>query len=124
MKPGMYMLLAMMLSGCSIEPYTHAPTWTGTDWYSAGKDDALSGAVVKEDSVLAALHSDADVDRPRYLQGYNDGLKKICHDDFLYAWGRAGKIYPTGCDTQGSATQLRSAWQAGMKEGSRDAILN
>ncbi|WP_222888548.1 DUF2799 domain-containing protein [Enterobacter sp. C2] len=124
MKPGMYALLAILLSGCSVEPYTHAPTWTGTDWYSAGKDDALSGAVVKENKVLAAVHNDADVDRNRYLQGYKAGLKRICHDDFLYAWGRAGKIYPAGCDTQESAAQLRSAWQAGMDEGTRDAVLN
>lgn len=29
-------LFVLFISGCQIDPYTHAPTWTATDWYSAG----------------------------------------------------------------------------------------
>lgn len=124
MKTGMVLLLPILLIGCSVEPYSHAPTWTGTDWYSAGKDDALSGAVIKNNETLAIEHNSKEVNRPRYSEGYADGLKKICQDDFLYAWGRAGKIYPAGCDTLENASTHRAYWQKGMEEGTRDSRLN
>ncbi|WP_318389631.1 DUF2799 domain-containing protein [Enterobacter sp.] len=124
MRTGYFALLAIFLTGCSVDPYTHAPDWSGTDWYSAGKEDAMSGAIVKANETLALDFSDTDVDRPLYLEGYNDGLKKICKDDLLYAWGRAGKIYPAGCDTQQNASQLRQSWQKGMDEGTRESLLN
>lgn len=124
MRAGFFALLAFLLTGCSVEPYSHAPTWTGTDWYSAGKEDAMSGAIIKTDETLSAMFSDPKVDRHRYLEGYNDGLIHICKDDFLYAWGRAGKIYPAGCDTRENAAQLRQNWQKGMEEGTRETRLN
>nr|WP_318385019.1 DUF2799 domain-containing protein [uncultured Enterobacter sp.] len=124
MKSGIFVFFVFLLTGCSVEPYSHAPTWTTTDWYSAGKDDAMSGAVAKTDESLSANFNDPNVNRHRYLAGYNDGLKKICTDDFLYAWGRAGKIYPAGCDTQENAAALRGRWQKGMDEGTRETRLN
>jgi hypothetical protein len=124
MRTGIFALLALLVAGCSVDPYTHAPEWTATDWYSAGKEDAMSGAIVKTNDALALDFNDAKVDRPRYLKGYADGLEKICKDDFLYAWGRAGKIYPAGCDTQQNASQFRQSWQKGMDEGTRETLLN
>lgn len=124
MKTGIVLLLSLLVTGCAVEPYSHAPTWTDTDWYSAGKEDAMSGAVMKSNETLAIDHNSNEINRPRYLRGYADGLKKICQDDFLYAWGRAGKIYPAGCDTLENAGTYRAYWQKGMEEGSRDSLLN
>ncbi|VED34319.1 putative lipoprotein [Escherichia coli] len=36
--------LALLVSGCQIDPYTHAPTLTSTDWYDVGMEDAISAA--------------------------------------------------------------------------------
>ena len=33
MKKFIAPLLALLVSGCQIDPYTHAPTLTSTDWY-------------------------------------------------------------------------------------------
>lgn len=124
MKTGLFVMVSLVLTGCSVEPYSHAPTWSGTDWYSAGKEDAMSGAVIKSNETLAIDHNSKEINRSRYLAGYADGLKKICQDDFLYAWGRAGKIYPAGCDTLENASTHRTHWQKGMEEGTRDSRLN
>lgn len=47
MKQLISILFLLLLSGCQIDPYTHAPTWTGTDWYDAGIQDAISGYALK-----------------------------------------------------------------------------
>ena len=36
MKKFIAPLLALLVSGCQIDPYTHAPTLTSTDWYDVG----------------------------------------------------------------------------------------
>ena len=51
MKQLISTLLILLLSGCQIDPYTHAPTWTGTDWYDAGIRDAISGYAVKDNEI-------------------------------------------------------------------------
>lgn len=42
MKKFIAPLLALLVSGCQIDPYTHAPTLTSTDWYDVGMEDAIS----------------------------------------------------------------------------------
>lgn len=51
-------LFLLLLSGCQIDPYTHAPTWTGTAWYDAGIQDAISGYAVKDNETLADNYND------------------------------------------------------------------
>lgn len=34
MKKFIAPLLALLVSGCQIDPYTHAPTLTSTNWYT------------------------------------------------------------------------------------------
>lgn len=87
-------LLGLLLTACQIDPYTHQPHWTGTDWYGAGKEDAMDGVAVKSRETLAANFNDPKVDRPAYLKGYKEGQKKICQENFVYAWGLAGRIFP------------------------------
>jgi len=117
-------LLGLLLTACQIDPYTHQPTWTGTDWYDAGKEDAMNGVAAKSSESLAANFNDSKVDRSAYLSGYKEGREKICQENFVYAWGLAGKIFPASCDTADNATQLRTAWQQGMDEGTKASRLN
>lgn len=117
-------LLCLFLTACQINPYTHQPHWTGTDWYDAGKEDAMNGVGVKSNETLAANFNDPKVDRPDYLSGYKDGQQKICQENFVYAWGLAGRIFPASCDTAENATTLRTAWQQGMNEGTKANRLN
>ncbi len=117
-------LLCLFLTACLIDPYTHQPHWTGTDWYDAGKEDAMNGVGVKSNETLAANFNDPKVDRPDYLSGYKDGQQKICQENFVYAWGLAGRIFPASCDTAENATTLRTAWQQGMNEGTKANRLN
>ncbi|STM06357.1 putative lipoprotein [Escherichia coli] len=49
MKKFIAPLLALLVSGCQIDPYTHAPTLTSTDWYDVGMEDAISGSAIKDD---------------------------------------------------------------------------
>jgi len=117
-------LLCLFLTACQIDPYTHQPHWTGTDWYDAGKEDAMNGVAIKSNETLAANFNDPKVDRPDYLSGYKDGQQKICQENFVYAWGLAGRIFPASCDTAENATPLRKAWQQGMDEGTKASRLN
>ena len=77
MKQLISILFLLLLSGCQIDPYTHAPTWTGTDWYDAGIQDAISGYAVKDNETLADNFNDPEVDRTKYLKGYAEGQRKI-----------------------------------------------
>lgn len=117
-------LLCLFLTACQIDPYTHQPHWTGTDWYDAGKEDAMNGVAVKSNETLTDNFNDPKVDRPAYLSGYKDGQQKICQENFVYAWGLAGRIFPASCDTADNSTQLRTAWQQGMDEGTKASRLN
>jgi len=116
--------LCLFLTACQIDPYTHQPHWTGTDWQSAGKEDAMNGVAVKSNESLAANFNDPKVDRRAYLSGYKDGQEKICQENFVYAWGLAGRIFPASCDTTENATALRTAWKQGMDEGTKASRLN
>ncbi|QBX83026.1 DUF2799 domain-containing protein [Citrobacter tructae] len=124
MKQLVCTVLALLLSGCQIDPYTHAPTWTGTDWYDAGIQDAISGYVVKDNETLADNYNDPEVDRAQYLKGYTEGQRKTCQPDFVYARGLAGKTFPPSCDTVEDVSQLHSAWQNGSNEGAASIRLN
>lgn len=53
MKKFIAPLLALLVSGCQIDPYTHAPTLTSTDWYDVGMEDAISGSAIKMTMHLA-----------------------------------------------------------------------
>ena len=117
-------LLCLFLTACQIDPYTHQPHWTGTDWHDAGKEDAMNGVAAKSSESLAANFNDPKVDRSAYLSGYKEGREKICQENFVYAWGLAGKIFPASCDTADNATKLRTAWQQGMDEGTKASRLN
>lgn len=117
-------MLCLFLTACQIDPYTHQPHWTGTDWYDVGKEDAMSGVAVKSNESLAANFNDPKVDRSDYLRGYKEGQQKICQENFVYAWGLAGRIFPASCDTTENATALRTVWQQGMNEGTKASRLN
>ncbi|EIV2910208.1 DUF2799 domain-containing protein [Citrobacter braakii] len=117
-------LFLLLLSGCQIDPYTHAPTWTGTAWYDAGIQDAISGYAVKDNETLADNYNDPEVDRTEYLKGYAEGQRKICQPDFVYARGLTGKTLPPSCDTVENIDQLHSAWQKGANEGATSIRLN
>ncbi len=117
-------LLLLFLSGCQINPYTFQPHWTSPDWFSAGKEDAMNGQVVKDNQTLADSFNDPDVDRSEYLRGYADGQKKVCEEGFIHAWGLAGKSYPASCDSVENAVKLRASWQKGMDESMRSSRLN
>ncbi|HBX05404.1 MAG TPA: hypothetical protein DEG10_04170 [Leclercia adecarboxylata] len=119
-----FMLLSLILSGCQINPYTFQPDWTSPDWFTAGKEDAMNGVAVKSNESLAANFNDSKVDRRAYLSGYKDGQEKICQENFVYAWGLAGRIFPASCDTAENATALRTAWKQGMDEGTKASRLN
>ena len=116
--------LCLFLTACQIDPYTHQPHWTGTDWQSAGKEDAMNGLPVKDNQTLADSFNDTHVDRSEYLRGYADGQKKICEEGFIHAWGLAGKSFPASCDTAENAAKLRASWQQGMDESMRSSRLN
>ncbi|MBW8957413.1 DUF2799 domain-containing protein [Escherichia coli] len=90
MKKFIAPLLALLVSGCQIDPYTHAPTLTSTDWYDVGMEDAISGSAIKDDDAF----SDSQADRGLYLKGYAEGQKKTCQTDFTYARGLSGKSFP------------------------------
>lgn len=124
MKPLFPLLLAVLLTGCQVDPYTHAPARGATDWYQAGFEDATAGAKAKNDETLAANFNNKKVDRQAYLRGYSSGQNKICRSDLLYAWGLAGKIFPAGCDDVKDAPLLRQQWQKGMDEGASASRLN
>lgn len=116
--------LSLFLTACQVDPYTHQPDWTGTDWFSVGKEDAMNGAAIKANESLADALNDPKIDRSAYLRGYKEGQEKICRQDFLYAWGMAGKIFPASCDTAENNAALRHSWQEGMDEGTRSSRLN
>ncbi|WP_318591477.1 DUF2799 domain-containing protein [Enterobacter kobei] len=117
-------LVLLFLSGCQINPYTFQPHWTSPDWFSAGKEDAMNGLVVKDNQTLADSFNDSHVDRSEYLRGYADGQKKVCEEGFIHAWGLAGKSYPASCDSVENAVKLRAPWQKGMDESMRSSRLN
>ena len=79
MKKFIAPLLALLVSGCQIDPYTYAPTLTSTDWYDVGMEDAISGSAIKDDDAF----SDSHADRGLYLKGYAEGQKKTCQTDLL-----------------------------------------
>ena len=107
MKQLISILFLFLLSGCQIDPYTHAPTWTGTDWYDAGIQDAISGYAVKDNETLADNFNDPEVDRTKYLKGYAEG-----------------QTFPPSCDTVENIDQLHDAWNKGANEGAASIRLN
>jgi hypothetical protein len=96
MRPIAIPLLCLMLTACQIDPYTHHPDWTGTDWFTAGKEAAMSGAAVKTNETLADEYNDPDVDRNAWLKGYKEGQQKICKEDFLFARANRSSFLQTG----------------------------
>lgn len=113
-----------LLSGCQIDPYTHAPTWTSTNWYDAGIEDAISGVAVKDNETLTDSFNDPEVDRSQYLNGYAEGQRKTCQQNFVYVRGVTRKTFPASCDTVENASQLREAWQQGADENAGSIRLN
>ena len=79
MKKFIAPLLALLVSGCQIDPYTHAPTLTSTDWYDVGMEDAISGSAIKDDDAF----SDSQADRGLYLKGYAEGQRKLARPILL-----------------------------------------
>jgi hypothetical protein len=124
MKPVLCALLLLVLNGCQLDPYSHSPQWTSTDWYGEGIDDGRSGVTARSEKQLASDQNDPKVDRTAYLKGYALGLKDICTPHLLFGWGVSGKVYPEGCDSLENATALREAWQKGMNEGTQTNRLN
>ena len=79
MKKFIAPLLALLVSGCQIDPYTHAPTLTSTDWYDVGMEDAISGSAIKDDDAF----SDSQADRGLYLKGYAEDKRKLARPILL-----------------------------------------
>lgn len=117
-------LVAVLLAGCQINPYTFQPDLSSPDWFDAGKEDAMNGLPVKDNQALADNFNDPHVDRREYLRGYADGQKKVCEEGFIHAWGLAGKSFPASCDTAVNAAKLREQWQQGMNESMGASRLN
>lgn len=113
--------ITLALAGCHAG--SHSSAAGKTNWYQAGYEDALSGAVAKDRATLAANYHDVKPDRRRYLEGYTRGQATICQPEALHAWGIKGKLFPASCDGVTDATLLREAWQRGMDQGARDALL-
>ena len=105
MKKFIAPLLALLVSGCQIDPYTHAPTLTSTDWYDVGMEDAISGSAIKDDDAF----SDSQADRGLYLKGYAEGQKKS---------------FPASCNNVENASQLHEVWQKGADENASTIRLN
>ncbi|HBH9504913.1 TPA: DUF2799 domain-containing protein [Escherichia coli] len=120
MKKFIAPLLALLVSGCQIDPYTHAPTLTSTDWYDVGMEDAISGNAIKDDDAF----SDSQADRGLYLKGYAEGQKKTCQTDFTYARGLSGKSFPASCNNVEKGSQLHEVWQKGADENASTIRLN
>lgn len=116
--------LLFALTGCQLDSTAPAPTTGKTNWQQVGFEDAVSGAVAKDSSTLAANYNAVKPNREAYLKGYASGQQKICRPDFLYTWGVNGKLFPASCDGVDQATQLRAAWQRGMDQGAHDALIN
>lgn len=83
-------LLALVISGCQIDPYTHAPTLTSTDWYDVGMEDAISGVAIKDDDTF----NDSPTDRVVYLKGYAEGQRKPASLILLTPEGYLVKAFP------------------------------
>lgn len=124
MKRHLWIALAMLLNGCQVDPYTHVPNWSSTDWYHAGVEDAMSGSALKDNTALAQTWNDPEVNRAQYLKGYAEGQQKTCEPGFAYAMGVAGKSFPASCDTVANASQLHAAWQKGADENLSTTRLN
>lgn len=124
MRPLPLALLVLLLSGCQINPYTFQPNWTGTDWFTLGKEDAMNGISVKDNQTLADNYHGQEVDRGEYRRGYADGQKKVCEEGFIHAWGLAGKSFPASCESTENVVKLREAWQQGMNESMSASRLN
>jgi Protein of unknown function (DUF2799). len=124
MRPFPLALLVLLLSGCQINPYTFQPKWTGTDWFTLGKEDAMNGISVKDNQTLADNYHGQEVDRGEYRRGYADGQKKVCEEGFIHAWGLAGKSFPASCESTENVVKLREAWQQGMNESMSASRLN
>lgn len=75
MKKFIAPLLVLLVSGCQIDPYTHAPTLTSTDWYDVGMEDAISGSAIKDDDAF----SDSQADRGLYLKDMLKGKEKLAN---------------------------------------------
>ncbi|EFE0636266.1 TPA: DUF2799 domain-containing protein [Escherichia coli] len=120
MKKFIGSLLALVVCGCQIDPYTHAPNLTSTDWYDVGMEDAISGIAIKDGDTF----SDSQADRRVYLKGYAEGQKKTCQIDFTYARGLSGKSFPASCNNVENANQLHEAWQKGAEENASTMRLN
>ncbi|HFI3677133.1 TPA: DUF2799 domain-containing protein [Escherichia coli] len=120
MKKFIAPLLALLVSGCQIDPYTHAPTLTSTDWYDVGMEDAISGSAIKDDDAF----SDSQADRGLYLKGYAEGQKKTCQTDFTYARGLSGKSFPDSCNNVENTSQLHEVWRKGADENASTIRLN
>lgn len=117
-------LLMLCLAGCQIDPYTFQPDWTSPDWFTAGKEDAMNGLPVKDNATLADNLNDRHVDRHACLRGYADGQKRVCEEEFIHAWGLAGKSFPASCEGTEKALKLHEAWQKGMDESIKSSRLN
>lgn len=118
-------IMGIVLStGCQIDPYTHAPTWSERNWYQIGVDDAMSGSTSKQRQRLALEYDDQKIDMVAYKKGYQRGQQRFCQDDFLYVWGLSGKSFPATCENLEETQQLRARWKVGDTGATEDSILN
>ncbi len=86
-------VISLFLCGCQVDPYTHSPTWTGTDWYDAGMEDALAGFAAKDNETLAQTYNDRAVNRSYYLRGYSEGQRKTCEPGLMFARGFLVRLF-------------------------------
>lgn len=117
-------VISLFLCGCQVDPYTHSPTWTGTDWYDAGMEDALAGFAAKDNETLAQTYNDRAVNRSYYLRGYSEGQRKTCEPGLMFARGISGKTFPASCENVENVKELHEKWQAGADENANSTRLN
>lgn len=120
MKKFIAPLLALLVSGCQIDPYTYAPTLTSTDWYDVGMEDAISGSAIKDDDAF----SDSHADRGLYLKGYAEGKRKLARLILLMPGDFLVKSFPASCNNVENASQLHEVWRKGADENASTIRLN
>ncbi|EHD20453.1 MULTISPECIES: DUF2799 domain-containing protein [Brenneria] len=116
MKYSYCLAVILFIAGCQHNASAPTADNQNTFWYEAGYQDAISGLVVKDNSVLEEWFGNPQIDREAYLRGYGAGQADFCRIDNMPAWGKSGKNFPASCDGVADAEQLRVQWQRSMNQ--------
>lgn len=115
MKCSYVLAVILIIAGCQNNVSTPMTSGEKDFWYEAGYQDAVSGMVVKDNSVLEEWFGNPQVDRESYLRGYGAGQANFCRIDNMRAWGKSGKSFPASCDGVAEAESLKNQWQQSVE---------